>query len=111
MAGSAAFETTDDWGTCKRQIANGVEDLMTNEFVPKAEQLRVQKPVAIDGKGIPARGPPRQPGSPEFLQLMHKPECPRRSDVPAKFTRRVMPHHALRADSRRIKCDPEIEYG
>ena len=69
------------------EIADGIENLMANEFVLKAQAFGVENPILADNHGIFQGAATGQAIGFEIFHLLQKAKGPGRGDVPLKSSR------------------------
>ena len=91
------------------QVADRVEDLVTDELVGVAQALGVDHPVLADGDGVLERGAEREAGAPQLLHVAHEAEGAGAGDLAAEDGRRQIDRLALAADHRGGEIDLHVE--
>ena len=70
MAGAMRDEAAAQRRAGQRQVADGVQQLVADEFVGHAQAAGIQHPRLIDHDGIVQAAAPGQPGGPQLLDLL-----------------------------------------
>src|SRR6202040_2227063 len=65
----------------ERQIADGIQHLVTDELVPKTQTLRIEHAIFGDDERILQRGAERISGAPQLGDVTHEAERPRPRDL------------------------------
>ena len=81
MAGTFRDDLTDDRGACQIEIANAVENFVTDELVLVAQPVAIEHGIAADDDRIVERAAACESRGAKGVDLMGEPECAGAGDV------------------------------
>src|SRR5512145_1341827 len=109
MARAKRVDPPDDRRPGEIQIADAIENLMSNELVLVAQAFFVEDAVAAHHDGIVQRAAAREPGGAELLDLVQKPESARARHFGAERCWRQRNVAGLLPDRRAFEIDLEVD--
>src|SRR5262245_47931070 len=72
MATTDGLVGGEQWLASERQVPDGVEDLVANEFVAEPQAVRIEDAVLAHNEGVLERRPERVAGGPQFGDVAHE---------------------------------------
>src|SRR5579863_4477569 len=88
------------WRACEREIADGVERLVANEFIGKPQALGVENAVIGHDKRVFECRPKGVAGAPQLGYVAHESKGAGARDLLAEAVRRHVERNGLSADHR-----------
>src|SRR3954471_6900623 len=87
----------------QREVADGVQHLVTDEFVGEARALRIENAVVADDEGVLERGTQRITRVPQGRDVAHEAEGARARKLAAEYVGFQVDRQSLASDQRVIE--------